>query len=299
MRRLIPGPVILTADDYGIAAGVTRGILELAEARRISATSAIVTLPRWPEDASKLAAVREKISIGLHLNLTLGKPLGAMQRLAPDGILPPVGTLAKRAVRRDIDPAEVRAEVLRQLEAFERHAGFKPDHIDGHQHAHMLPVVRGGLLDALDQFYGPLKPLIRDPGDRALSIVTRGGEMAKAFGVNALATGFYLQALWRGYRTNRGFSGFSTFDTERMYEVELASAMRATGFGHILMCHPGYPDAELAALDPVTIRREQELEALRINPEMPHRIWRPDRKPGEAIVDWSWLDRRGLMAYGR
>lgn len=299
MRRLIPGPVILTADDYGLAAGVSQGILELADASRISALSAIVTLPRWPEDAARLASVRAKVSVGLHLNLTLGRPLGAMPRLAPDGRLPAIGTLVRRAVMRDIDRGEIRAEVVRQLEAFERHAGCKPDHVDGHQHAHALPLVRGAVLDALETFYGKARPLVRDPGDRAISIATRGGEMAKAYGIAALAAGFRLQALWRGFPVNHGFSGFSAFDTSRLYEVELASAMRSTGLGHVLMCHPGYPDAELAGLDPVVERRMAELEALCINPEMPHRIWRPERRPGEPIVDWAWLERRGLMAYGR
>ena len=63
----MPGNLILCADDYGLAAGVTQGILELADAGRISATSAIVTFPRWAEDAPRLGPVREKISIGLRL----------------------------------------------------------------------------------------------------------------------------------------------------------------------------------------------------------------------------------------
>ncbi|KAB2849833.1 MAG: ChbG/HpnK family deacetylase, partial [Hyphomicrobiaceae bacterium] len=49
--------VLLCADDYAISAGVSRGIAELAEARRISAASAIVTLPRWVDDGPALAAL--------------------------------------------------------------------------------------------------------------------------------------------------------------------------------------------------------------------------------------------------
>jgi predicted glycoside hydrolase/deacetylase ChbG (UPF0249 family) len=292
LLRSRPGPVILCADDYGIASGVSQGILQLAEAGRISATSAIVTLPRWTEDAKRLAAVRDKIAIGLHLNLTLGSPLGTMPRLAPEGRLPTIGALVMRSLRRDIDVAEIRAETIRQLEAFERHAGFKPDHIDGHQHAHALPLVRSGVLDAVREWYGTLVPLVRDPGDRAFNIASRGGEMAKAFTMAALAYGFTYAAKRRGLKVNTGFSGFSPFDTSRLYDIEIAGAMRMAGGGHIVMCHPGYSDAELAALDPVTERREQELQSIMENRELRQRILHPVREPGQAILDWGWVHGR-------
>lgn len=277
MLKLRPGPVILNADDYGMAAGVSQGIYELADAGRISATSAIVTLPRWAEDARRLRALRPKIAIGLHLNLTLGRPLGSMPKLAPDGVLPAVGALVQRALKREIDQLEIEAEVTRQTALFEREAGFPPDHVDGHQHVHVVPGVRRAVLAALTRWFPAQKPLLRDPSDRMFSICGRGGEMAKAFGVAALATGFKFQARRLGFPTNNGFSGFSSFDPERMYEIELAGAMRMTAAGHIVMCHPGYPDEQLRALDPVVERRALELEAISINPELPNRIWRPER----------------------
>lgn len=290
MIRLRPGPVILCADDYGIAAGVTRGILELAAAGRISALSAITTLPRWAEDASLLARIRSKVSIGLHINLTLGRPIGAMPKLAPDGTFPSAGLLVRRVMGRDVDRDEIRGEVARQLERFERQAGFLPDHVDGHQHMHALPIIRQGVFDALSTaFPGQRKPLLRDPGDKAFSIAGRGGEMSKAFVIAALTYGFAFLARRRGFPVNRGFSGYSAFDPERLYDIELASAMRFTGAGHILMCHPGYPDAELAALDPVVERRGQELDSIRSNPELPQRIWRPERAIDPGPLDWSKL----------
>jgi chitin disaccharide deacetylase len=36
----------------------------------------------------------------------------------------------------------------------------------------------------------------------------------------------------------------------------------APGRNHLVMCHPGYIDAELAAVDPVTSTREKELAFL-------------------------------------
>ena len=294
MRRLRPGPVILCADDYGMSAGVSRGIAELAASRRLTALSAMVTLPRWHGDAAALAGLRDRVAIGLHLNLTLGAPLGPMPRLAPDGRLPGIGALMAKAFRRDIDRAEVRAEVLRQLVAFEAATGCKPDHVDGHQHAHVLPGVRSAVLDAMAEFYGRLRPLIRDPGDRLFSISGRGGEMAKAYTVAALSLGLAHAAHRRGFHVNAGFSGFSAFDTSREFDIEIAGHMRLTGLGHMVMCHPGYPDAELATLDPVTERRGQELAVIRDNRELELRIWHPDRVPDAAILDWG-----ALLGHGR
>jgi predicted glycoside hydrolase/deacetylase ChbG (UPF0249 family) len=119
MLRMRSRPVMLCADDYGIAAGVTRGILELGAVKRASATSAFVTFPRWSEDGPQLAEGRRKLATGLHLNLTLGAPLGAMPTLAPSGQFPTSGQLALAAIRRSLDIAEIAAEFTRQLAAFE------------------------------------------------------------------------------------------------------------------------------------------------------------------------------------
>jgi hypothetical protein len=53
------------------------------------------------------------------------------------------------------------------------------------------------------------------------------------------------------------------------------------------MCHPGHPDAELAAIDPVTDRRREELDAIRAEAGLVQRIWRPERDRGGAPVDWT------------
>ena len=77
----------------------------------------MVTFSRWPEDARRrLADIRGKVAVGLHLNLTLGHPLGSMPGLAPEGVLPPVSMLVKRAVLGRIDPQEIEAEARRQLD---------------------------------------------------------------------------------------------------------------------------------------------------------------------------------------
>ena len=90
--------IILNADDYAITHGVSRAIEQLAVARRLSATSAKVTLPDWPEAAKRIRELRDRIAIGLHLNLTVGAPAGPMPDAAPLGQFPSLKTLLLRSL---------------------------------------------------------------------------------------------------------------------------------------------------------------------------------------------------------
>ena len=77
--------IVLCADDFGLTDGVSRGILELAEAGRISATGAMTNMPGWRRSAQALKPLVGRIGIGLHLNLTVGAPIGPMPVLARGG----------------------------------------------------------------------------------------------------------------------------------------------------------------------------------------------------------------------
>jgi predicted glycoside hydrolase/deacetylase ChbG (UPF0249 family) len=277
--------ILLCADDYALTEGVARAVGELAAARRISATSALVTTPHWPAMAQRLVVHRGRIAVGLHLNLTLGGPLGAMPRFAPRGLFPKRHAVIARALSRLLPRREIRAEIERQLDAFERHLRFAPDHIDGHEHMHALPGIRGCLFAVVGRRYPGLKPLIRDPSDSWSAIRGRGAP-GKAMAVAALASGFAAGAARRGIPTNRGFSGFSRFDVEEPYAQELERALREPGQRHIVMCHPGHPDAELAAIDPVVERRRMEYEVLMRDASLVERVWRPSRPSNGPPVDW-------------
>jgi chitin disaccharide deacetylase len=279
--------IILCADDYALTEGVSRAVGELAAARRLSATSAIVTTRCWPAMAQRLTVHRGRIAVGLHLNLTLGAPLGAMPHFAPSGMFTKRNAVFARALLGLLRLTEICAEVERQLDAFEKHLGFPPDHIDGHEHVHVLPGIRQSLLDVVSRRYPGPKPLLRDPSDRWSAIAARGGARSKATAVATLAIGFGADAQRRGLPTNAGFSGFSRFDSNEPYGDELERALRQPGARHVIMCHPGHPDAELAALDPVVERRRMEYEALMRNASLVERVWRPARSVDGPPVDWS------------
>jgi predicted glycoside hydrolase/deacetylase ChbG (UPF0249 family) len=213
-----------------------------------------------------------------------------MPRLAPKGTFPQRNRLIAQALLGIANFDEIAGEIERQLGAFETGMGFPPDHIDGHEHMHVLSGVRQPLLDVVSRRYSGTRPLIRDPSDRwRATAARRGGPRLKAAAVGALALRFAAAARRKGLPTNEGFSGFSRFDPGVSYAQELADAMLAPGPCHIVMCHPGHPDGELAKVDAVVDRRRMEYDALMRDVTLPERIWRPQRSADGPPVDWSRL----------
>jgi predicted glycoside hydrolase/deacetylase ChbG (UPF0249 family) len=258
-------PFILCADDFAMTVGVSRAILELLEAGRISATSAMTSRPHWREQARALKAFSGRADLGLHLNLTCMEPAGPMPLLAPSGLLPELGEVARKALSPAVQ-AEIRAEIARQLDAFEQGMGHAPDFIDGHQHIHALPGVRGAVIAEIAERYPRGSVWLRDPGDRTASIMARGLAVTKALTVKALAQGLARQAHHAGIPTNQGFSGFSRFDASASYAEELAASLRRPGKRHLVMCHPGHVDEELPRIDSVVATRPLEFTALMGSP---------------------------------
>lgn len=289
MTKVVALP-ILNADDYAMTAGVSDAIEQLARARRLSATSVMTNMPGWPARASRLRDLRDTIATGLHLNLTVGPSSGAMGPLAPDGNFRPLRTVIFAALSRRFDKTAARAEIGRQLDLFETHLGFAPDHVDGHQHVHVLPIVRVALIEELTARYGNRLPLVRLPFDSESTLAAGLRTGAKPGIVAALGAGAANAFAAASIPTNKRFSGYSAFDTSRDYMSELDGELRRVetwgAAPSIVMCHPGIPDAELARLDPVTTRRRQEFDALLSMPDLSARIWHPVRTVPDAPLLW-------------
>jgi predicted glycoside hydrolase/deacetylase ChbG (UPF0249 family) len=257
----------LCADDYALTPAVSRGILELLGAGRLTAVSVLVTSPGSAGAAGELTPFADIADIGLHLNLTLGAPLGAMPGLAPSDRFPALGRLVPSALLGRLPAAEIAAEIARQIDAFAEHFGRLPDYVDGHQHVHALPVIRDALLRTLAEKGLAGRFWLRDPGDRLHAILARPLKR-KSLAVAALTAGFATQAAASGFALNEGFAGFSDFDASRDYAAIFAASLRSPGPKHLVMCHPGHSDAVLERLDPATSSRDTELAFL-LSPRFP------------------------------
>jgi chitin disaccharide deacetylase len=255
-------PLVLCADDYALSPGVSRGIIEALAAARLSATSVLTTSDDWPAQARMLRPFQTTVDLGLHLNLTLGVPLGAMVRLAPSGQLPKLRDLVFAALLRRLPEQELRSEINRQIDAFETAMGQPPDFIDGHQHVQILPGIRRWLMDELRRRGLARRVWLRNSADSTWKIAARRIGASKAWLVARLGMGFAALARDQGFPFNDGFAGFSEFDPARDYGDDFRNYLKFPGRRHVVMCHPGHVDRALLTLDPVTQAREQELTFL-------------------------------------
>lgn len=270
--------VHVIADDYALSAGVSAGILELARGGRLSGTGAMVSGPRWRQDAARLHDTPDGFQTGLHLTLTGAlPPLGPLRRLCPAGRFPTLGRwlLLSHAgmLSGGEAQAELTAEIARQLDAFETAMGRPPHFVDGHQHMHLLPGIRPLLLDALARRYAPGSVWLRDCAEPAGRIVRRGVATGKALFIALLARGLARQAAARAIPTNRGFSGIYGFAGE--YPALMERFLVGLPPGGLIMVHPARPDADLAALDPVVDARMAEMAYLS-GPAWPEALSRHD-----------------------
>lgn len=155
MRRLI-----VNADDFGLTPGVSAGILAAHRHGIVTSTTMLATAD---VDRESLAAARDSaLGIGLHVNLTLGRPLTRGRSLV-DGEGRFVRDARRAAARADA--RDVRAEVEAQVERFQKLLGRAPTHLDTHHHVGLYPPVREVVLDVAQALGVPVRS--QDDGARA------------------------------------------------------------------------------------------------------------------------------------
>lgn len=252
--------IVLCADDYGLSPAVDHGIRDLIGRGRLNATSVMVVTPAFDAEAAALARLRaEGLQIGLHVTLTA--PFTPLTRgFAPlrGGFFLPIGALLAAALARRLDGAALREEVEAQVAAFIAAFGAPPDFVDGHQHVQLFPQIRDAVLDivarrapnAWVRQCGRAAPLTRPLRDR------------KGLLLDVLSVAFRRRAQRRGLRTNPAFAGTYDFDGSAAFAALFPGFLDHLPDGGLVMCHPGFVDDELRALDPVTTRREEEFAYL-------------------------------------
>ncbi len=257
-------PIVVCADDYGLAPGVSDAIAELIAAGRLSATSCMSLRPDWRHAAGALRALvaAAPADVGLHLTLTDHRPLGPAAGLARAGRLPPLAALLPRALARRLPPAAIAEEVRAQLAAFEVAWGGPPDHVDGHQHVHVLPGVREALVAELRRRYPAGRVWVRDCWEPPARCLRRGGGAAKALFIGALGFALHRQLRAAAIPANAGFSGLHDFSAARPFGPKMRRFLAAAGPRPLVHVHPGRVDAVLAGCDALTTPREAELAYL-------------------------------------
>ncbi|XP_053313366.1 carbohydrate deacetylase isoform X2 [Spea bombifrons] len=137
--------LVVTGDDFGYCPRRDMGIVECFHAGGLSNVSLLVN-GSSAASAADLAR-RFKIPIGLHANLSEGLPVCAELRQNSTLINAQGVFLGKMGIRKSLaqgllNMSEVRQELQAQISLFRVLTGQNPQHMDGHQHVHILPGIR-------------------------------------------------------------------------------------------------------------------------------------------------------------
>ncbi|HEX4561420.1 MAG TPA: ChbG/HpnK family deacetylase [Gemmatimonadales bacterium] len=258
--------VVINADDFGLTEGVTRGILEAHRAGAVTAASMFANAPGF---ASALAAAHQApaLELGLHFNLTVGRPVARAGEVASlcdaDGRFLPLGRLIRRTLAGRVDSGHVARECHAQLERLRSH-GMAVTHLDSHRHVHVLPGIWPGV-SAVGAQEGlalrvPVEPLAGGRASAKLAVRLAHWTAAR---------------LEKPARPARHFRGIGLLGTWRYAEALMRILDELPPGGTEIMVHPGYVDAELVEWDGYVQDRECELVALR-SPQVLTRLTRGD-----------------------
>ncbi|MHB0914431.1 MAG: carbohydrate deacetylase [Thermoleophilia bacterium] len=249
------GKLIINADDFGLTGGVNRGIIDCHEAGVVTSTTLMVGGDA-ADEAARLAARHPRLGVGLHLNLTAGRPVSPPDRV-PSLVDRRGGFPGRRRALLWLSAGRARTRELEieidgQIERCRR-LGVEPTHIDSHHNLHVHPRLRS-VIQRVCRRQGISKA-------RAYRALSPAGSVG-AFLVSVLA----LAPPGLALAAPDSLLGLEP-SVSRDYAASLARAIDRRVGTLELMCHPGYCDASLRAVSSYNIEREAELRSL-LSPEL-------------------------------
>jgi chitin disaccharide deacetylase len=158
--------LIITADDFGLSVPVNEAVQQAHRHGTLSAASLMVGAPE-AKDAVARARSLETLGVGLHLTLLDGRPtlppeqipglVGSDGRFHRDPFSFGVALFFSSALRR-----QARAEIAAQFQRFGE-TGLVMDHVNGHKHFHLHPVVLEEIVRLAPSFGSPPVRIPREP----------------------------------------------------------------------------------------------------------------------------------------
>ncbi len=129
--------LIINADDFGFNREITDGIVESHHNGVVTSTTLMINMPA-AEYAVERAVDCPNMSIGLHVNLTAGRPVSdpadIPSLVGEDGMFLDHRTFFRRGNLCQFNSADLELEMRNQLQKI-HDLGLVPTHADSHHHA--------------------------------------------------------------------------------------------------------------------------------------------------------------------
>ena len=168
--------LIVTADDFGVSIPVNEAVEDGHKHGILSAASLMAGAPAL-DDAVERARRRPTLGVGLHLTMVDGRPVLPPEQIP--GLVGSDGRFLNNPVQFGtalyFSPSlrrQVRAELRAQFDKFAE-TGLPMDHINGHQHFHMHPVVARFIAEVAPRFGSPPVRIPYEPFARSYRAARR------------------------------------------------------------------------------------------------------------------------------
>jgi chitin disaccharide deacetylase len=259
--------LIVNADDFGLAPGVNRAILEL-HAAEVLTSATLMAQAGATEEAVNMALAMPTLGVGCHIVLVDGTPVSDNTKVSSlidrtTGIFyPSLGAFLKRLFTARIRTADVEAEASAQIALLQSY-GLRLTHVDTHKHIHMFPpilrsVLRAAKAAGIHFIRNPFEPIW------SLNATTNAPELRRAEVIllRRFESRFRRIVAEEGFLTTDGAVGVLATGTVNIATVNaLITAMPEGTFE--LVSHPGYRDEQLAKANTRLLEsREIERNAL-------------------------------------
>lgn len=223
--------LIVNADDFGLTEGNTIAHILCHEDGILTSTTLMVNMPFAPLAVS-LAKKHPNLGVGIHLTLTMGRPVleGAKSFTDENGNFRKKGTYENGKVIADEE--ELYAEWKAQMEKFIQMMGKKPTHIDSHHHVHLQ-----------DNLY-PIASRLAKEYDLPMRLRPETPKDGYDYEVALMLPGFYDDTAKPAYVMENTFG---------IWDHEIIE----------IMCHPAFIDQRLMDISSYCYERANEMQTIR------------------------------------
>jgi len=258
--------LVITADDFGVSVPINEAVEKGHRDGVLSAASLMVGAPAWA-DAVERARHLPTLGVGLHLTLVDGRPVLPSRQIP--ALVEADGRFQNDPVRFGLKlffspmmQQQAEAEIRAQFERF-RTTGLPLDHVNGHQHFHMHPVVTRVIARIAPDFGSPPVRIPVEPF-RQSWWATADRPMQR------LARWLFYAAQTRGMRRSLAATGlplndyvFGVNDSGAMVEGRVLQFLEHLPDGVTeLYCHPATRPWQGPDNLPAHYRPEEEFAAL-------------------------------------
>lgn len=223
--------LIINADDFLLHESIDVAIIELLNDFSISNTTAMMCVDNSSDRFSEKIGDLDTKRIGLHLQLTSGRPLSDNVASLVDG---DTGAFLQKEKLNDLVPEEIHREWLSQLEQYRRVVGHLPSHLDSHHGVHQLEQAWPAYLNIAHTYGLPV---------RSGSIDTAAKIKASGVACPDVCIG--------------GWSGSGLAAADLMREIDTVSLEHAADSIEIV-CHPSLLDQSIRKISSLNDERYQD-----------------------------------------